>query len=154
MNQVADYVVLKSGKWCKSNLAQNVTVQYWVLEWDCAVLSFGMWLCSIEFWNGTVQYHVGEGHSVLGHHQGDIKGSLVSGFIPTGEGSTGISGLGKEGERRGREERRRGRGRGKGKERREGGKKRRGEVDDKRQGVVAICPISKELSVRQTETER
>ena len=114
-----------------------------------------MGLFNIEFWNGpVVQYHVGEGHSVLGHHQGDIKGSLVSGFIPTGEGSTGISGLGKEGERRGREERRRGRGRGKGKERREGGKKRRGEVDDKRQGVVAICPISKELSVRQTETER
>ena len=45
----------------------------------------------------------------------------MSGFIPTGEGSTGISGLGKEEERRAEE-------------RREGGE----EEDDKRQGVVAI----------------
>ena len=71
------------------------------MEWDRVFSSLKLGLCSIEFWNGSVQYHVGEGHSVLGHHQGNIKGRLMGGFIPTGEGSTGISCLGKEGERRG-----------------------------------------------------
>ena len=90
---------------------------------------------------GLVQYHVGEGHSVFGHHQGDIKGSLVGGFIPTGEGSTGISGLGKEGERRGREGRERGeeeRRRKRGEERREG----EGVEDDERRGCSCFSPQS------------
>lgn len=58
----------------------------------------------------------------------------MGGFIPTGEGSTGISGLGKEGERRGREERKR-----------EGGREERKEEKEERErrmmkdeGVVAL----------------
>ena len=95
------------------------------MEWDRVFSSLKLGLCSIEFWNGSVQYHVGEGHSVLGHHQGDIKGCLVSGFIPTGEGSTGISCLGKEGERG---EERRG-------ERREE-ERGKGKEEDERQGCI------------------
>ena len=70
----------------------------------------------------------------------------MGGFIPTGEGSTGISGLGKEGERRGREERERGEEERRGREerKREGGREERKEEKErewrmmKDEGVVAL----------------
>lgn len=38
-------------------------------------------------------YHIGQGNSVLGNYQSDVKGGFNGGLVPTGKSSAGISGL-------------------------------------------------------------
>lgn len=38
-------------------------------------------------------YHIGQGDSVLGNYQSDVKGGFNGGLVPTGKSSAGISGL-------------------------------------------------------------
>lgn len=38
-------------------------------------------------------YHIGQGYSVLGNYQGDVKGGFDGGLIPTGKSSASVCGL-------------------------------------------------------------